>query len=78
MLYPHTHTHTHTHTLVDGSAELETENCYDESESGELLAQQIREKEVGHRSYFKVGIVFGRHADPASSIIGLAHASVTP
>jgi hypothetical protein len=31
----------HTHTLVDGSAELETENCYDESESGELLAQQI-------------------------------------
>ncbi len=48
MLYPHTHTH----TLVDGSAELETENCYDESESGELLAQQILEKEVGHRSYF--------------------------
>ena len=35
MLYPHTH------TLVDGSAELEAENCYDESESGELLAQQI-------------------------------------
>ena len=48
MLYPHTHTH----TLVDGSAELETENCCDESESGELLAQQMREKEVGHRSYF--------------------------
>nr|HIA87759.1 hypothetical protein [Gammaproteobacteria bacterium] len=46
MRYPHTH------TLVDGSAELETENRYDESESGELLAQQIREKEVGHRSYF--------------------------
>jgi len=37
MLYPHIHTH----TLVDGSAELETENRYDESESGELLAQQI-------------------------------------
>jgi hypothetical protein len=35
MRYPHTH------TLVDGSAELETENRYDESESGELLAQQI-------------------------------------
>ena len=46
MRYPHTH------TLVDGSAELETENCYDESESGELLAQQIRAKEVGYRSYF--------------------------